>query len=128
MYELVPILGIIVPFATIAAIVFFAINAGATEKREVQETIRRAMESGKELTPEAISALYKPEKPATTDLRSGLVLTSLALGLTLGGVVFMVSGQDSDAAYGMWVAAAIVGSIGVGQLIAWFVRRDRQKG
>jgi hypothetical protein len=125
--------AILVPlgfFATIAAISIYAILAGQRARRDLHETMRRALDTGQVLSPETISALHKPARSREQDLRSGVILTSLGVGLGLcaglaaTGALF----DDPHDAGGFMLAAVIVGSIGLGQLVAALVRRRSADG
>lgn len=128
---LVPIFVVGGLWVMIAAISISAIFANMRARREMHETMRRALESGHQLSPDTISMMLKPTKPWEQDLRSGIILTALAIGLgaaaALNGSVFSVGDVDMQGSpQGMIIAAIIVGSIGLGQLVSAFVRRDRK--
>lgn len=114
-------------FVMIVAIVVVAVWGGVQSKKEINETLRRAIDSGQQLSPEALSALQKPERPASQDLRSGVILTALAVGFGLCSVVFGNGDFGEDGAgRGFAIAAIIVGAIGIGQLLAAWLRRERK--
>jgi hypothetical protein len=112
-------------FVMIVAIVVAVVWGGVQSRKELNETLRRAIDSGQPLPPEAISALQKPERSPGQDMRSGVILTALAVGFLACSLVFG-NGDfgDDGAGRGFAIAAIIVGSIGVGQLIAAWLRRE----
>lgn len=122
------LVAVLVPlsfFGAITAISIASIMAGQKSRRELNETARRAIEAGRPLDPDTIAALHKPVRSREQDLRSGLVLTFLALGF---GVCAGLAGAgllfgDPEAAGGFLVPAVIVGAIGLGQLVSAFMRR-----
>lgn len=122
---LVPLFGTMMIFGIVAVSVW-----GATEaKKQANETVRRAIDAGQQLDSEAISAIGKPVRSAAQDLRGGIVLVSLAVGLILAGLMaggVFGGGWDDEAGMGFFIAAAIVGAIGVGQLVAGLVRREKK--
>lgn len=119
----------------IAVIVIAAVWGGVQSKRDVHETIRRAIDNGQNLDPKIITALTKPERPASADLRGGVIFTALAIGFALCGLLFGGGpasinhhGDTLDiqgGAEGFYIVALIIGSLGIGRLIAAWLRRDR---
>ena len=57
-------------------------------RRDMQKTIRTALDKGHELTPEIIDRLGTPKPAKDKDLRVALVWLALALGLAVFGFVF----------------------------------------
>jgi len=131
---LVPIFVVGGLWVMIAAISISSIQANARNRRDMNDTMRRAIEAGQPLTPETISMLYKPTKSWEQDLRSWVILTCLAIGLALCGAINLsfaatAAAGDVDVSgspQGFFIAAIIVGAIGVGQLVAAWLRRDRK--
>lgn len=116
----------------IVAVVGAIVWGGVQSRREMNETMRKAIESGQQLDPEIIAAINKPGRSPANDLRGGIVLCSLAAGLIVAGllaegVVPGANGWDSGSGVGFWVASAIVGAIGIGQLVSALVRRGDSK-
>jgi uncharacterized transporter YbjL len=72
-----------------------------------------------------------PVKPPEADLRSGIILLAVAIGLGLGGLVSGAGVLYSSAnvevetgdANGFLIVAAIVACVGIGHLVSWMVRR-----
>lgn len=125
--------SIVIPlslFGMIFGIVAVSVWGSVQSKREANETVRRAIEAGQPLDSEAISAIGKPVRSAAQDLRGGIVLVSLSFGLILAGLmaagVIGGSGWDDDAGVGFFIAATIVGAIGVGQLVSGWMRREKK--
>ena len=82
-------------------------------RRDVQETIRSALDKGVELTPEAIDRLGHPKPPKNKDLRAGVIWLSLGAGLVLIG--FAV--PEPEALRGLLAGAALPFCIGTAYLI-----------
>lgn len=127
--------SIVIPlslFGMIFGIVAVSVWGSVQSKREANETVRRAIDAGQPLDSEAISAIGKPVRSAAQDLRGGIVLVSLAVGLILAGLMaagalpFAGKGWDDDAGVGFFIAATIVGAIGVGQLVSGWMRREKK--
>jgi hypothetical protein len=107
--ELIPIVmfvGLTVVFCTMF---WFRYRA----RREMQETLRVALEKGHELTPEIIDRLGHPKASKDKDLRLGVIWLSLAVGLVLIG--FAV--PDADALRGLLAGAALPFAIGIAYLV-----------
>jgi len=119
-------------FGMILGIVAVSVWGSVQSKKEANETVRRAIDAGQQLDSDAISAIGKPVRSAAQDLRGGIVLVSLSIGLILAGLmasgVLPVAGDgwDDDAGVGFYIAAMIVGGIGVGQLVAGLVRGEKK--
>jgi hypothetical protein len=127
---------VIVPlalFGMIALIVYFVTSGNAKVRLEQQATLRALIAQGATLDPETIAALSrKTERPAETDLRSGIILGFLSVGVGLCGFLSQSGAFGEGAAQeaqqsegGFYVVAIILGSIAAGQLLAWAVRRRK---
>jgi len=88
--------------------------------RDLQETVREAVRGGKELSPELIRSLGVKPREDGADIKGGLVLIAVALGLIVLGWSIQSSMNpalaDSDAPNIMTImtgVAAIPGFIGV---------------
>lgn len=123
---LIPIFGTMMIFGIVAVSVWGSVQG----KKELNETVRRAIDSGQKLDADTISSLGKPVRSSAQDLRGGIVLIFLAIGLVVGGLMAAGAiggaGWDDDAGIGFFVAAAIVGSIGIGQFVAAMMRREKK--
>jgi len=107
-------------FAMIAAIVIVPTWLKSKERQEMQATLRASIDKGQALPPEVIDALtrqtVKPPATAGRDLRTGVILLALSLGIAaafsyLGYVV------EDDVPYGFAAFAAIPGAIGLAFII-----------
>ena len=65
-------------------------------------------------------------------MRGGVILAFLAIGLIAAGLMAsglipsVGKGWDEDAGVGFFIAASIVGAIGVGQFVAAMMRREKK--
>jgi hypothetical protein len=113
--ELIPI----ALFAMIAAIVIVPTYLRSKERKEMQATLRAAIDKGQPLPPEVIDALskdnIKPPATASRDLRLGVILLAVSIGIGLFGYAFnFVGGFDEGKAVAPIIGlAAIPGMIGV---------------
>jgi Na+/H+ antiporter NhaD/arsenite permease-like protein len=71
-------------FAMVAAIVVVPIYFKSKERREMQETVRRALDKGQALPAELVDAIARSERrrraTAHTDLRTGVIWLAIAGG------------------------------------------------
>jgi hypothetical protein len=90
-------------------------------RRDMQDTIRTALDKGQDLTPELIDRLGHPKDPKDKDLRLAVIWLALAIGLVLIGVAV----PDPDAFRGTLAGAAFPFTIGIAYLLLHkFTDRD----
>lgn len=124
--EIVPIVAVGGLWMMIIAVVGISVWGGVEKRRASNETLRRAIEAGYKLDPATLAALEKPLRTADDDVRSGITLTALALGLAACFGLFAAgfAPGGADAGFGFAIAGIIVGAIGVGRLVAGVARRS----
>ena len=124
-------LGILVPlapFIMVAAIVCIPAWLRSRERREMQATVRAAIEKGQPLPPELIEAMTKDVKPSKVssrnrDIRMGVIWLAIGLGFaTLGTLISM---EESDAFYPMLGAASIPAVIGLAFIVLSFFNPNK---
>lgn len=124
---LIPMFGTFMIFGIVAVSVWGSVQA----RKEANETLRRAIDGGQKLDSDTISSLSKPARSVASDLRGGIVLLFLGGGLVVAGLIASgaITGQgwDEDAGIGFFIAAAIVGAIGLGQFVAAVMRGGDKK-
>jgi hypothetical protein len=127
MDNLVPLFGILVPLSAIVlgiGLAFWQIYWNH-QKRQLQYRERQLMiEKG--MTPPPI--LLEEERRSMSpegSLRRGIVLVSLAIGLAAATIFLGSAGGPRGAMRFTGVAAAIVGSLGVGNLVYYAVARRK---
>jgi len=108
---------VLIPLGAFAMVVFIvALNvfAGNSRRKAMLETVREAMRSGQEMTPETIAALgVEPTKKKNGDLKSGAILIAVACAmLTLGWAISTMEG-DTEVMVVMTAVSAFPGFIGV---------------
>ncbi|WP_439471239.1 DUF6249 domain-containing protein [Brevundimonas sp.] len=99
--DMTPILIVGIIFGTLTAIVFGPIYLKFREKREMQETLRHAIDKGQELPAEVIDALTKDVSrrlpSRTKDIRTGIIWLAVGIGLAAFGLITGSSfGNDWD--------------------------------
>ena len=101
-------------FAMIAAIVIGPRYLKSLERRKMAETLRAAIDKGQPLPPEVINMLTVDTKPPSSpqrDLRRGVILVAVALGLVAMGLLIGLG--EPDATYPIIGVAAIPGFVGL---------------
>lgn len=121
--ELIPI----VLFIMIGAIVIVPTWLKSKERKEMQATLRAAIERGQPLPPEVIDALskenIKPPATAARDLRVGVILLAVSLGITVFG--YAVSFAEMDAFYVISGLAAVPGAIGLAFIVLSIFNKNK---
>ncbi len=125
-------LGVLVPlapFIMVATIVVVPAWLKSRERREMQETVRTAIEKGQPLPPELIEALTKEIKlpkvsSAQRDIRIGVILLAVGGGLALLGLALRAVADE--AFYALVGSAAIPAAIGVAFVILSFFNPNKR--
>lgn len=86
MSSILPLLIPIVLFLCIAAVTSLIFYLRFRAKRDLQDTVRLAMEKGVELNPEFLERLGERPRTPEMDLRRGMMLVSLGLACAGFGV------------------------------------------
>jgi hypothetical protein len=121
--------------AMTVAIVGLFVWSGVQNRREANETVRRAIEAGHPLDAKTVDALVTGWGPGR-DLRRAIVYLSLAVGFGLSGYLmstYPFAGEHHHrfgGGMGFYIPAIIFGAVGVGRLLVAFLapRRDRTDG
>jgi hypothetical protein len=107
-------------FAMIAAIVIVPTWQKSKERRDMQVTLRASIDKGQALPAELIDALtrqtVKPPATAGRDLRIGVILLALSLGIAATFSFIGFKFGESEA-WGFGAFAAIPGAIGLAFII-----------
>lgn len=127
-------LGILIPlapFIMVVAIVVVPAVLKSRERKEMQATLRAAIEKGQPLPPEVIEALskdnIKPPATASRDLRVGVILLAVSIGIAIFGSAFSyIDGfQETRAVAPIVGLAAIPGMIGLAFVILSFFNKNK---
>ena len=101
----------------IAAVVVGGIWYAVREKEAQHETLRRMIDSGKDLDEDAISRVFKENSRPERDLKIGGIITIFAApGLAVLG--WFLADVSSEAFSALLGVAGLVAFVGVGLLIA----------
>jgi hypothetical protein len=108
----------------IAIVVITGVTGAAFRHHETQKTIRKAIESGQALDPDTLDRLLRSARQAGTPptrnffLVAGVMMLSVAAGLVAIGWAESASHANPSQFFQGLGAAAMVGLIGVGLLVA----------
>lgn len=121
-------IAVLVPgalFLMIFGIVAVSVWGGVAKRRDTNDLLRRAIDAGHKLDPETLAAMERPVRSADDDVRSGITLTALAFGLAACFGLFAsgLAPGGTSSGFGFAIAGIIVGSIGIGRLVAGLARR-----
>lgn len=125
--ELTPVL---IMLTITAGIVALAVGPGwlkMQERREMQATVRQALDNGQPLPPEVIEALSKDIKrrlpSRSRDVRTGVILFSLGAGIVL--TAYIVGLTVDHEAHGFAAFGAIPGCLGLAFIILSFFNSSK---
>lgn len=128
MEDLIPLVAVSMPFIMVIAIVVVPAMLKSRERREMQATLRAAIEKGQPLPPEIVDAMTKNVKVAPTslsDIRTGIIW--LAVGLGIGLVGFIAGYEDADFFNPGLAFAAIPSVIGLAFIALSFFNPNKAK-
>ena len=94
----------IVMFISMATVISLFIMFRYRARRDLQGTLRAAIEKGQELTPEIIERLGSPPVSKDRDLRRSLVSFAIAAGIAMMAIGI---GQTEDEA--LWILLSLAG-------------------
>jgi hypothetical protein len=115
-------------FALLGAIIVGPAWLKSRERREMQATLRSAIDKGQPLPPEIIDAMTKTVKVAPTslsDLRTGVIWVAVGVGIAALG--FMLGYEAEEAFHPFMGFAAIPTTIGVAFIILSFFNPNKAK-
>ena len=131
--DMTPILIVAIIFSAITAIVFGPSYLKSREKREMQSTIRHAIDKGQELPPELIDALTRDvasKLPSRTrDLRRGVIWLAVGIGFAAFSYLSNLGWNDHDmegASAAMMGLAAIPVTVGIAFIILSFFNPNKE--
>jgi hypothetical protein len=118
--EMIPI----VLFTAIALVLVLFYYFKYLGRKEMQRTVRIALERGQDLSPELLDRLGEPQKSAFGDLRRGLIAIAIAVGFGGFGLVL----GEEDAVRPLLAVSMLPLFIGFAYLILWRINASRQPG
>ena len=120
------------PFIMVIAIVVVPAILKSRERKEMQATLRTAIEKGQPLPPEVIEALSKENikapPTAARDMRLGVILVAVSIGIGLFAYAFnFVDGfEEAKAVAPIMGIAAIPGMIGLAFIVLSFFNKNKE--
>ncbi len=105
----------IVMFIAIAVVMCVFYYLRHRTRQAVQETVRTAIEQGQQLTPEILERLGQSPQPKGSDLRRGVILISVGLGLAAFGALV----GEEDAMRPLLAIGSLPLLIGIAYLGLW---------
>ncbi|MDI6623737.1 MAG: DUF6249 domain-containing protein [Brevundimonas sp.] len=131
--DMTPILIVAIVFSAITAIIFGPSYLKSREKREMQTTIRHAIDKGQDLPPELIDAMTKDvasKLPSRTrDLRRGVIWLAVGIGFAAFSYLSNLGWSDHDireATGAMFGLAAIPATIGLAFIVLSFFNPNKE--
>jgi hypothetical protein len=126
----IPIVAIIGVFTFLSIAAYSRHRYRSEERMKLYDTARAAVEKGQPLPTEVITAMAqsapaeRPPRTAFADLRSGVIMTAVGLGIFVFGYVGQVYERDVAILMGI---AAIPGLIGVALIILSVFNPNKDK-
>ena len=131
--DMTPILIVAIVFSAITAIVFGPSYLKSREKREMQTTVRHAIDKGQDLPPELIDAMTRDvasKLPSRTrDLRRGVIWLAVGIGFAAFSYLSNLGWSDHDiqeATAAMMGLAAIPVTIGLAFIVLSFFNPNKE--
>ena len=131
--DMTPILIVAIIFSAITAIIFGPSYLKSREKREIQATVRHAIDKGQELPPELIDAMTKDvasKLPSRTrDLRRGVIWLAVGIGFAAFSYLSNLGWNDHDmegASAAMMGLAAIPVTVGLAFIVLSFFNPNKE--
>ena len=128
MEELIPIIAISMPFIMVIAIVVSPAWLKSKERREMQATLRAAIEKGQPMPTEMIDAMTRNVKVAPTalsDIRTGIIWIAVGAGICL--FCFMIGFKEADAFHPMLALGGIPIIIGTAYVVLSFFNPNKAR-
>lgn len=126
--DLAPIVAILTIFGGITAMIVLPSYFKSKERREMQATLRAAIEKGQPVPPEMIDAMtrnVKVEPTALSDLRTGIIWVAVGVGIAAFG--YFVSYEEAEAFHPMLGMGAIPAIVGLTYIVLSFFNPNKSK-
>ena len=134
MEDFIPIFAIFAVFGTITAIIVGPTYLKSREKREMQSTVRHAIDKGQDLPPELIDALTQDVSrnlpSRSRDIRRGVIWLAVGIGIGAFGLINDLTSGGSDwgpnIGDGLLGIAAIPVTIGLAFIVLSFFNPNKE--
>lgn len=135
--DMTPILIVLIIFSAITAVVFGPTYLRFREKREIQETVRHAIDKGQQLPADLIDAMTREVQSKlpsrTRDMRRGIIWLAVGVGLAAFGLLSDLAWNDNwgdsdwnGVGSGMLGVAAIPFTIGLAFIALSFFNKNKE--
>lgn len=132
--DMTPILIVLIVFSAITAVIFGPSYLKSREKRDIQQTVRHAIDKGQQLPADLIDAMTKDvasKLPSRTrDLRRGVIWLAVGIGLAAFGLINDFSslngGWEDNVGDGLLGIAAIPATIGLAFIVLSFFNPNKE--
>lgn len=131
--DMTPILIVAIVFSAITAIIFGPSYLKSRERREIQTTVRHAIDKGQQLPPDLIDAMTRDvasKLPSRTrDLRRGVIWLAVGIGFAAFSYLSNLGWNDHDmeqASMAMMGLAAIPVTIGLAFIVLSFFNPNKE--
>jgi Domain of unknown function (DUF6249) len=121
MSNLIPI----IMFICMAIVALGFLQVSYRIKKELQLTLRHAMDTGSKLDSDLIMSMANPVRSPEMDLRAGIMMTCLAIGCGVCSLIAWMTQNNEPLAGLMGFIALIILSLGAGNLISWKFRAHK---
>ncbi|MDP1528529.1 MAG: DUF6249 domain-containing protein [Rhodoferax sp.] len=132
MEDFIGLVAVLSVFGTITAIFFGPALLKSRERRETQETVRRAIDKGQDLPAEVLEALTKDVSKnlpsRTRDIRRGVIWLAVGVGIAAFGFLSDLGWSDHgmrEIGNGLLGVAAIPVTIGLAFIILSFFNPNK---
>ncbi|WP_332660545.1 DUF6249 domain-containing protein [Brevundimonas sp.] len=134
MEDFIPLVAILSVFGCITAIAFGPTYLKFRERRETQETVRRAIDKGQDLPAEVLDALTrdvtKNLPSRTRDIRRGIIWLAVGVGIAAFSLINNMGWQGGndwhgEVGDGLLGIAAIPATIGLAFLVLSFFNKNK---
>jgi membrane associated rhomboid family serine protease len=127
MVVLIVLIGNVAFFGTIVAVVLIPRILKNRERKQIQDTIRAAIDKGQPLPPEVLDVMTRDVRSAPSsrqrDVRLGILW--LAIGIGLGVIGWMFTGFDTSEPGPFIGFFAIPGVIGIAFIVLSFFNKSK---
>ena len=90
-------------------------------RETIMDTVQKAMDQGKELTPELLMQLGAAVNPKDRDLGRGVIFLALGIAGLLCGLFF---NEEPEIVRGIWAGSVFPVMLGLGFLLVWKLNKD----
>lgn len=130
MESFIPVIAILSVFGTITAIIVGPTYFKTRERRDMQKTVRAAIDKGQSLPPEVIEALSKEAArnipSRTRDIRRGVIWLAVGVGMAAFSLINRYNdGWSDDGSNGLLGLAAVPATVGLAYLVLSFFNKNK---